>query len=363
MNDIRSMESPSTHRDDIRLSDLLRIFKSYWNEIKRRWKVFAILLLLIGGYKVFRAMTASSEYVATLDFMVSEDEAPVAGGLGSLLGDIGLGSSGDYNLSRILQLIQSRGIFLSAIMDSTTVHQHRDLLANQLLEEMIRFNDLGHPPIYRFWNRENAFKNFRFSDRDPDTFTRLENAVLQGMHQRLPSVLSATIDENTDFMQLVIKTHNEDLSIELCNRFFKKLSAHYIERSTQKQQATFELLKEKVDSLQAEINNKEYQIARYNDQFRNIWQQKAKVPLSKIKKGLQMDYILLGEVIKNKELTDFTLQNITPFIQTIDAPIKPLPEIKALWWMELIKSIIIALLLSTSWIVASKWLRDALSTK
>ena len=67
---------------------------------------------------------------------------------------------------------------------------------------------------------------------------------------------------------------------------------------------------------------------------------------------------MYGEALKNLEFAPFTLQTQTPFIQALDLPIIPLEVKKEKFLYNLGKAIAIALLMSISFIILRKIIRD-----
>lgn len=352
--------SPLEHQDEITFKEVVIQFNNYFIEVKKRWRIIVVLFLLIGVVLSFRAITTNERYVAELNFLVSEDEGGLGGGLGVILGDIGFGGGGEKNLEKILQIAHSRKIFGLVIFDSVVVEGKTKILANDLLNELVEHHDFIRKPRYKFWKKESVLKDFQFYRSDLEDFDRLERTAFIGMYTKLPKVFTSKTDEDTGIMELKITTHSEELSYNLCKKFFEQLSSFYIEKSIEKQKETYNLINKKVDSIRALIRQKEYIIAGYTDSYRNIWQQKAKVPVSAMQKEVQMMYIMLGEAIKNKEIADFALNNNTPFIQVIDEPIKPLMSLKPSLWEAIFKSFLVALILGITYIIISKWIRDLL---
>jgi|GEM_PF-6211476 len=112
-----------------------------------------------------------------------------------------------------------------------------------------------------------------------------------------------------------------------------------------------------LNSLRGLLREKESLRARLRDQLRYASSESALVPLEKLTKEINLLYIMLGEVVKNKELADFALRSKTPIVQAIDLPLKPLPSYAPLWWMELFRAAVLAFLLGGLFVLLRHWWR------
>ncbi len=354
------MSAAPSNEDLITIKDIVRTVKSYADEVKSRWKVVIVIFTLLGSYKLYKALTTPVVYQARLSFMLSEEKGGIGGSLGSILGDFGLGKGKEYNYQKLIELAGSRKIFSRVVFDSAEVDGRKRMLANALIDEFETYGNWAKGKWYKPWEEESALKGFRFSSADISGFDRLARAALLVLHSMTRNIFHIQANEDTGILTMDTESHNEDLSRVLAEHYFNKLSEYYIRKATEKQEYTFHLLQEKVDSVRKLITNKEYQIATYQDASRGVWSHRAKVPLSKLKKEVQLLYIMLGEAVKNKEMADFALNNKTPFIQAIDMPVSPLPAVQPVWWMELIRAFIVSFLVGVLYISVMKWYHDVM---
>ena len=85
------------------------------------------------------------------------------------------------------------------------------------------------------------------------------------------------------------------------------------------------------------------------------------VPKTILDRDNKMTAMVYGEVVKNLELASFSLQNRTPYIQSIDEPILPLLVIKPKIISEIFKSIALGLLIGISAVVARSFYKKQMS--
>ena len=355
------MASAQNNEDLITVKDIVLTVKAYAAEIRRRWKVILILFILLGGYKLYHALTTDPVYQAKLTFMLNEEQGGIGGGLSSILGDFGFGNGEEYNYKKLIELSRSRKIFSQVVFDTVEIDGQPTLLANALIDEFSEYGEWGKSRLYAPL-KINKLKGFHFQGTDLSSFNRLQRAAWLLLYEMVQKILSVHVDEDTGILTILVNTHSEDLSQALANRYFDKLSEYYVAKTTEKQAYTFHLLQDKVDSLQELITKKEYQIASHQDASRGVWSHKAKVPLSKLKKEVHLLYIMLGEAVKNKEISDFALNDKTPFIQAIDKPVSPLLVFFPVWWIDLALALIVSFLLGSLYIAITKWYRDAMNT-
>ena len=82
------------------------------------------------------------------------------------------------------------------------------------------------------------------------------------------------------------------------------------------------------------------------------------MPQTQIDRDVRMLNVIYAEALKNQEIASFTLQNQTPFIQSLDLPLKPLEQKKENLFVNLAKIFFLTLLLGSVFIIFRKIIRD-----
>ncbi len=346
------------HQSDyIQLKDIKHFVQESLQVLRAQWYVPFGLFLILGGYKVFRAWTYAPEYEARLSFMIAEEPIGLEASLGGVLSSIGLSSESSYNHERFIQLAKSRKIFQNAVMDTVTIGGSNQLLANALIDEFEQYGRWGKNRWYEFFKDPPALRGFRFRDTQITHGPPLSRLALKTLHQMTGQIADIRYDPDAAIFTYVVHTHSEDLSYHLVRALFDKIADYYVEKTREKHFQTYEVLESKEDSLRGLLREKEAMRARLRDQLRYASSESALVPLEKLSREINLLYIMLGEVVKNKELADFALRSKTPIVQAIDLPLKPLPSYAPLWWMELIRSAVIALLAGGLYVLFRHWWR------
>ncbi|MDX1478473.1 MAG: hypothetical protein R3301_12255 [Saprospiraceae bacterium] len=323
MND--ATPSPATYEQELTLSDLVGAVRLFVEAALRKWWLFALLFVLIGGFLIYRAYTHTPTYTARFTFMVNEDESGGLSGVASILGQFGIGARrGRYNLDKIVELSKSRRIIRETMFAQSNIGGKNDFLANHLLDtyEMVEKWEEDMP----------EFAGFRFRRDSVENFSELERAALVRVYRRLvgtentQGLISSTYSEESSILTIAAETINEELSLDIVNHLFESLSEFYINQSIERQRVTYDILRAKVDSISGVLAGVESEYARIADQNRNVLLRSDRVREGQLSREIQKLNAIYIESLKNLEIADFALKNATPFIQEIDRPISPLRE-------------------------------------
>ena len=341
-NEPHSTTPPPYYQDDeITLKELILKIQEYYQKVMTHWKMVVIGGVVMGAIFLTKALLEDTTYTATLTFMVNEDEGGRAGGaIAGLLGQFGFstGATGKYNLPKILELSRSRRIVQEALMERVNIDGQMDYLANHIIR-LYEYHDQ--------WEDIEDLQNFLFKADSVEIFKESENKALKSIYSqvvgdpdnKIEGLLSTSFGEETAIMKLSVKSISEILSIEIANVIYEKLSLFYIQKSTEKQEQTYRLMKSKADSLLSLANNRQMQLLKFNDTYRSLPLQQYSAKRLELERDVQIFTIAYGEAIKNVEIADFAFKNATPFFQIIDWPIPPLKGSFSI--INLLKTIIV----------------------
>jgi hypothetical protein len=322
------METRISNSDELTFKELVLAIKGVIQYLRSKiiWIVLAVLIG--GGVGGYLAYTTPVTYQARLSFMLNEETGSSGGGLGSILGQIGLGGGrgSEYNLDKIVELSRSNRIVFEAILDSATINNQDDLIANHLI------TDLNLHELWQLGERT-ELSDFRFTKTKLANFSRTENEVLKGLTRRIVGnekqsvderILTSSYSENTGILYISTQTESEELSIVLTKSIYDKLSSFYVSKSIEKQLSTLEAVTEKVDSINSELKKTEYQLARTSDRSLGVLQKSDLITQGRLSRDLQVLSIMYAEALKNKETASFVLSSSTPFLQVVDDVFAPL---------------------------------------
>lgn len=341
--------------------DIILTIQEYWTVLRQSMKWIVLLILVIMAYFMFQALRTKPKYKATLTFMVNEDELG-GSSVGSLLGQFSglLGAGEQLNYNKILEIARTRKIAEKVLFQSIEIDGKKDFLANHFIGQLEQDGVWGTAPFYS--STKNPMSGFRFVNGKVDSFDRKSNQALMSIHQYLLLAISTTFKDKIAVMQIEVTTHQELLSYELCNRLFKEMSDFYIDKSIEKQSETYKALKNKADSLKALMSRSEYGLASMKDSYRSTWLHTQDVPKTLIDRDIKMTALVYGEVVKNLELASFSLQNKTPYIQSIDQPLLPLLKITPSIIGEILKAILLGVLIGSSFFIAKYFIKKQMTS-
>ena len=358
------------NNDEISLKEAIITSKDYFSEIIRCIPIIILITIPILAYQVYSAMTDDLLYEAPLSFMLDDEGSGGGAALSGLLGSIGLpvGGGGEDNLDKILELSKSRKISSSTVFTNVKIDGKEDILANHvinMLEENGDWNKRGLLAPEQKYNID----GLRFSHDTLANFNLIENNGLKHLHEHLVGnskkeirpLIATSYNEQTGIISIVSNTHNPEISVALSKILFDKLSEYYVEKSIEKQDLTYKILKEKTDSIYTELQAKNSSLASFKDGSQGMFARTDQLTETRLMIDIQKLGAMYGEATKNLEVADFALNNKTPFFQPIDEPVLPIMPHKA----SLLKSIIIGLVLGgflgAAFVVTRKMFRDALS--
>jgi uncharacterized protein involved in exopolysaccharide biosynthesis len=318
---------------DMSLKELILKIQSYIKAITRRWLLICILgfgfafLLLVFNFNI------TPEYKADLTYMLNEDESGGLSGIAAMIGQFGLGGGGaESNLDKIIELSRTRRITQTALFEKKKLHNKEDYLANHLISTLENTGHWNKTGILSFLSSEDSLSlsGFRFKQDSIEDFSLHENKALKAVHRAMVGKemkgnrFQSTFNEITGIMEFSMTTPDPELSILIVNSMFENLSSYYVDKTTEKQQADYRIIKLKYDSIVSELNSVQYRLAKNKDSNQGLFMDADLLPTKKLSEDERRLQLMLGEAEKQKQLTELTLGNSTPYIQIIDKPILPL---------------------------------------
>lgn len=353
----------SEEEEAISLHDIIARTKAYALELWRNWKTLALFCLPFLIWQGYMAFTTPVTYLTKLTFMVDDDSGGRGGLLNNLLGGFGL-SSNDNNNDKILELARSMRIFRQALFQKATIDGKSDYLANHF----IRIQHLHEEA----WNKkpknpgQPSLKGFLFTRDSVEQFNRLEYAALKSLYGMLLGsedyrpMFGARNNADSGIMTLSLETRSEALTIALLRAIFDQLSDFYINASTKKQLETYEIIREKADSLRRLLTGTEFRAAQFQEKNNLLLRPTDQLPTERLSRDKNIYTLMYGESIKNLELADFALRNKIPYVQPIDLPIPPLVGTPYGKKKALVLGLGLGLLLGGVFVIGRKAIRDQL---
>ncbi len=317
------MPEHNIETDEISLKELILLIKKYISEVFKFWWLVIIVAGIFVGLMVFKELGEPTTYTSSLSFMLNEESANPLGAVSGLLGNFGLGGGSASNIEKMIKLMKSRNVIKNVLLKKAVIDGKEDYFANHILktEEIEIFIDEEETELFYF--KTDSFSRF-------DT---LENTALLTLYGYLVGtednvgILNVSVDELSGFFYMDIKTLNEKVAVEFIIKYFEEIDQYYVTKAIESNYKTYSILKTKADSLRALASSKAYELAQEADQGRAQYLIVSSVKAKELSAELEFIQMQLGEILKNKELSEFTLLSLTPTLQIVDAPIYPIePE-------------------------------------
>jgi hypothetical protein len=323
-------------KDEISLKELIEYFGAYFGALKKG--VIFILILGIASAAISYLYFSSKpvNYQARLSFMLNEDESNPISGMNSILGQFGLPVINQrVNISKLLELTKSRKIIQDALFEKKKIDGKNTYLANHFIEAYEMSDG---------WSSEYPeMKEFMFSHDSIESFNNYENFALQSLctliggtpANRSKALLETDFGQNTTIMSYVVNTRNELISYHLTNCLFEATSDFYIDKSIERQKTTYEVLVVKRDSLRKEYDRLEFLYADLSDRATGLFSKKQDIKRDRTRAEMLQLSSGLAKLEENIAFVEFSIEDSTPILQVIDAPLLPLKELKVSAFMSI----------------------------
>lgn len=312
--------------EELTLKELILSIQKYLYEIwKNKWliAVFCLPFLIWKGYEYFKSHIT---YPAKITFMIDDGSS---GGLniGGLLSTLG-GGKEDANYAKIVALSKSMRIVREVMLTKVVIEGVNDFIGNHLIR-LEKINEESWSKI-KPSSELPTLNGFLFTRDSFEKFSRLEysamkymQSVLNGNEER-SGIFTANYDEDSGIITFNVACRTEEMSIVLLNTFYEKLGAFYIEKEIGKNISTYNVVKQKADSIRQILNALEVRQAKFEDASHSVLLNADKVPAQRYARDRQLLTLMYGESAKNLEMADFALKSSAPYIQLIDNAVPPL---------------------------------------
>ncbi|RWU05456.1 Wzz/FepE/Etk N-terminal domain-containing protein [Pedobacter chitinilyticus] len=325
-------KSKLVQEDEISLKELILKIREWWQYLwSKKWIIIAAGLIggLLGlGYAVIKKPI----YTATTTFVLESGEK--SGGLGSLAGlasmagvDLGGGGGGIFQGENIIELYKSR-----TMLEKTLLSGVDSISQQPLIERYLEFSGMR-----KNWKDKPELQSLQF------TVGEVLSHMKEAQHRRLKDSIVSKIVEDLNKTSLAITKPDKKLSIIKVNvnskdeifakRFNEELvdnvNEFYIQTKTKKSLDNVNILQHKTDSVRAVMNGAIYSAVAVADATPNAnptRQVQRVAPIQRAQFSAETNKAILGEMVKNLEMSKMALLKETPLIQVVDEPVYPLDK-------------------------------------
>jgi hypothetical protein len=350
--------------NEISVKELMLFVRDYYRYLLSRWRVI-ILAVLLGGLAGFTyAYLAKPNFIASTSFVLESGES--GGGLGQYAGlasmmGIELSSGGGiFQGQNILELYRSRTMIEKTLLTEVSLGNTKELL----VDRYIAFNNLRDQ-----WKDKPHLKNISFKDaalaEDCSGHSRLQDSILGDIAFNLTRKnLVVTKGDKNSIIMVEVNARDEFFAKAFNDAIVKNVNDFYVQTKTKKALTNVHILQGKTDSVRQIMNGAIYTAAAVADATPNLnptRQLQRTAPMQRSQFNAETNKAVLGELLKNLEISKMNLLRETPLIQVIDQPVFPLAKQVTGLVKGTVVGIFIAGILTLSWLVLGRYFKDIFS--
>ncbi len=138
-------------------------------------------------------------------------------------------------------------------------------------------------------------------------------------------------DKKLSIINVEVKANDEAFAKVFNEQIVKNVNDFYIQTKTKKALENVAILKQKVDSVGEVMSDAIYAAAAVSDATPNLnmtRQVQRAAPMQRSQFTAETNKAILGELVKNLEMSKMALLKETPLIQVVDEPVYPLDKEK-----------------------------------
>lgn len=332
---IESLGNRNEEKAELSIKDLISTIKKVIAFLlKRRYIIFCFGIVgVIGGYSY--AHYQKPVYTAITTFVLEDDKGS-AGGLGSIAGlasmagvDLGAGGGGIFQGDNILELYKSRTMIQKTLLTEINHNGQKELL----IDYYIDINKMREG-----WAKNPELKSLKFSNLStasendlPIAVSRLRDSVLGNVVDQInKSYLKvAKLDKKLSIISAEVKSIDEFFAKTFNEQIVRNVNDFYVQTKTKKSLENVLIIQQKVDSVRTAMDGAIYSAATIADATPNINPTRLTqrvAPMQRSQFSAETNKLMLGELVKNLELSKMSLRKEAPLIQVIDSPTYPLKK-------------------------------------
>lgn len=311
------------NNDDLGWKEIIRKAMGLITFFKLQFWKLLIFSIIGGGIGFWLAFNGTPSYSAKLRFLMKESGGGSAlmsslGSLGSLIGGAGGTTS---PLDRTLAILGSEKIVGNTLLKNITIEGVDDLAINHFI------NIQG---LREAWEEDSLLAKVRFNKARTSisNFTMSERKAYKSIVNTFIGLNATTYvksyDKKSGVFEIIVKTKNEEFSIEFTKILFNELENFLYNQSINSSEKNITIIANKLDSIKAELNAVQNTLARNSDRTLGLLMQEDKVDQKKLMMKEQMLTIMYGEAQKNLETFKFVNESINKGLEIIESPISPI---------------------------------------
>lgn len=325
------MEKPkvATQPDDvISLKELSARVKDWFTYLVSKWVVILAIVILGTFLGLLYAYFKKPLYTASTTFVLEEGGSGGLGqyaGIASIVGiDLGGAAGGIFQGDNIIELYKSRTMIERALLSEVSV-DGKSVLPIDLY---IHLNELR-----KAWGDKPELQKIQFysplNENTPQPVVRLKDSIIgvivEDINKNYLSVFKP--DKKLSIISVQVKATDEIFAKTFNAQMVKTVNDFYVQTKTKKSLNNIAILQRKTDSVRTVLNGAIYKTVAVADNTPNLNQTRQvqrMAPMQRSQFTAETNKAILGELVKNLEVSKMSLLQETPLIQVIDQPVLPL---------------------------------------
>jgi len=314
------------NQNEISLKELLTRIKEWWQYLfRKKWIIITAGIIggLLGlGYSIIKKPI----YTAATTFVLENGESgsglAAYAGIASVMGfDLGGGGGGIFQGDNIMELYRSRTMIEKTLLSKVDSFSNATLIDRYLEVTGARIKLDKNPKL----------RNLKFLVSEIHHPNRLRDSVMTLIIKDITTNCLGVSkpDKKLSIIKVVTRSNDELFSRRFNEELVKHVNDFYVQTKTKKSLENVSILQHKTDSVRAVMNGAIYTAVEVSDATPNLnptRQVKRVAPLQKAQFSAETNKAVLGEMMKNLEMSKMALMKETPLIQVIDSPIYPLDK-------------------------------------
>lgn len=324
--DQRILQEQGYGSHEISIKDIVLSCGKYYRFLLSKWILILAFAILGGLLGLAYALWKKPVFTATTTFVLEGGESPSNlgqyAGIASMIGlDLNTGG-GIFQGNNILELYRSRTMIEKTLLSEVDYRGRKILLID-------RYVDIN--ALRKEWAEKKQLRDIRFRadwQQLPDGQVRLQDSLLQAIAGDINKhYLVVNKPDKNSIIRVDVNAKDEFFAKAFNDMIVANVNDFYVQTKTRKSMSNVKILQAKADSIRQNMNQEIYSAAAVADATPNLnptRQLQRIAPIQRSQFSAEANRAILGELVKNLELSKMSLLRETPLIQVVDYPKYPL---------------------------------------
>lgn len=338
------------YSDDVRLTDVVRTVKTYSIHIfKKFWLVIIFTAIVtLAGYLF--AVLSPVNYEAHSAFSVVDAKSGMSAGIMSMASSFGLNLGAGTN-DVLYGVYTSRNVIYSAFLEEVDYKGEKRRLADIYMDMNDMTEDIMEEPYYKDFKWK-AKSLSEVDKRERDLLAILHYGFTEGYFEIEYDVLSGLI-------RSIISTSDYDYSMLMAEAMLKHASKYFIRKQIESNERSLAMISEKLESVKAELKEKEHLLASVKDNTMYMKKNVGKVDQGTLLREINTLNVIFSNTNVAHDAAKASLASNTPVINVVDNPryAMKVDKRKPTFWM--IIGAIAGFVIGLIYVIMGKAIKDA----